>query len=61
MFHNIIRYTVVLYLICMLTNNAPIGWGIFSVLTSVNVNSPIIMSRGGGGGEAVGELRFTSA
>ena len=31
----------------MLTNNVPIGWGIFSVLTPVNVNSPICPGGGG--------------
>ena len=36
----------------MLKNNVPMGWGIFSVLTLVNVNSPIC--PGGG-------LRLTSA
>ena len=41
----------------MLTNNVPMGWGIFSVLTPVNVNSPICL----GGGEKRWGLCLTSA
>ena len=36
MFDNILKCTVLSNLICVLTNNVPMGWGIFSVLTLVN-------------------------
>ena len=44
-------YNDIIPYIYMLANNVPMGWGIFSVLTPVNVNFPIhVCPRGGGGG-----------
>ena len=47
--HKVILYSDIIPYVCGLTNNVPMGWGIFSVLTIVNDNSPIF--SGGGGGE----------
>ena len=37
---------IYVYHVCMLTNNVPMGWGTFSVLTPVNVNCPTCAGRG---------------
>ena len=46
MFDNIIRYAMISYLM-YIEKNVTIGWGIFSVLIPVNVNS-LICPVGGG-------------